>query len=192
MEKTKQNVGESEFSKYVYYDPSSFSGLRWVDRFNSKALKDMELGCFKVTSKGQPDGIVCSINKRKMRAHRVVWELFNGTIPDGMIIDHLNGDPWDNRIENLECKTLADNARNSKKKNNNTSGVTGVLWAIKPKNHLYACAKWIDENGKHCSKSFSARDLGIEVAFKLACEVRLQAIENLKAKGLLYTERNGL
>lgn len=52
-------------------------------------------------------------------AHRLVYEAFNGPIPDGHDIDHINGNPSDNRLENLQClnrqdhcyKTHADNPR---------------------------------------------------------------------------------
>ena len=35
--------------------------------------------------------------------HRDVWEYHNGSIPKGYSVHHINGDPGDNRIENLEC-----------------------------------------------------------------------------------------
>lgn len=35
--------------------------------------------------------------------HRDVWKFHNGPIPQGYDIHHKNGDPGDNRIENLEC-----------------------------------------------------------------------------------------
>lgn len=41
--------------------------------------------------------------------HRVVWESFNGAIPDGLVVAHLNGDPHDNRLENLAVKTHRNN-----------------------------------------------------------------------------------
>lgn len=61
-------------------------------------------------------------------AHRVVWEMHNGSIPDGMYVDHINHIRDDNRIENLRLVTKIDNAWNITKKKNNTSGVTGVCW----------------------------------------------------------------
>lgn len=42
--------------------------------------------------------------------HRLVWEAFHDKpIPDGMQINHLNGDPADNRLANLEVCTPSEN-----------------------------------------------------------------------------------
>ena len=35
--------------------------------------------------------------------HRVIWKRYNGEIPKGSMIHHINGKKRDNRIENLEC-----------------------------------------------------------------------------------------
>lgn len=43
--------------------------------------------------------------------HRLVWEAFNGPIPDGLVVRHLNDDPNNNRLENLAVGTYADNAQ---------------------------------------------------------------------------------
>ena len=45
------------------------------------------------------------------RAHRVIWELANGPIPDGHVVHHRNGDIMDNQIENLELMTRAEHNR---------------------------------------------------------------------------------
>ncbi len=42
---------------------------------------------------------------------RLVLEAFSGEKPAGLHAAHLNGDPSDNRIENLEWKTIAENAQ---------------------------------------------------------------------------------
>ena len=44
--------------------------------------------------------------------HRVVWEAFNGKIPEGKEIDHINTNRADNRLENLRLVTSSENKRN--------------------------------------------------------------------------------
>lgn len=39
------------------------------------------------------------------KAHRIIYEMHHGKIPEDMVIDHINGDKSDNRIENLQCVT---------------------------------------------------------------------------------------
>lgn len=68
------------------------------------------------------------INKKYFLRHRIVWEMFNGPIPDGMMIDHINHIPGDDRIENLRLVYAWENARNAKKPIDNTSGCVGVYW----------------------------------------------------------------
>ena len=63
------------------------------------------------------------------QAHRIVWQLHNGQIPDGLQIDHINGIKDDNRIENLRLDVNKENPQNiSEPQCNNTSGYLGVSW----------------------------------------------------------------
>lgn len=48
--------------------------------------------------------------------HRVVWAIFNGRIPQGMSIDHINGVTSDNRLANLRLATHSQNMLHSKRK----------------------------------------------------------------------------
>lgn len=41
--------------------------------------------------------------------HRLVWEAFNGAIPEGMQVNHINEDKTDNRLENLNLMTPKEN-----------------------------------------------------------------------------------
>ncbi len=58
--------------------------------------------------------------------HRVVWEAINGPIPEGLVIDHLNGVVTDNRLCNLRVVTNVENIRKQKVRATNTSGAPGV------------------------------------------------------------------
>lgn len=64
----------------------------------------------------------------RLLRHRIIWEMHNGPIPDGMEIDHINHVPGDDRIENLRMVTTKENKKNLPKTSLNTSGVVGVYW----------------------------------------------------------------
>lgn len=46
--------------------------------------------------------------------------------PPDMVVDHINGDPLDNRRENLRVCTRQENMMNQRKRSDNTSGYKGV------------------------------------------------------------------
>lgn len=66
--------------------------------------------------------------KKRYFVHRIVWEMHNGKIAEGMVIDHINRNGLDNRIDNLRCVSHRVNLRNKKTDKRNTSGKTGVTW----------------------------------------------------------------
>jgi hypothetical protein len=54
-----------------------------------------------------------TFNGDKYRCHRIVWVLFNNKdIPRGMVIDHKDGDPTNNKIDNLRMITQRENTEN--------------------------------------------------------------------------------
>jgi hypothetical protein len=65
------------------------------------------------------------LNGKFYLAHRLAWRLYHGDWPE-FEIDHINGDPADNRIENLRVCTTAENRRNMPRRKNKTSKYTGV------------------------------------------------------------------
>ena len=83
-------------------------------------------GCENVRRGGQKHCVSIRINAQLYMAHRVVWEMFNGDIPEGMMIDHINGNPFDNRIENLRLATPAQNMHNGRIPKTNTTRLKGV------------------------------------------------------------------
>lgn len=56
--------------------------------------------------------IVLCVDHKKVYAHRAAWMLAHGDIPQGMVIDHINGDGTDNRLCNLRLVTKSVNQRN--------------------------------------------------------------------------------
>lgn len=67
------------------------------------------------------------VNKVLYLAHRLAWLHFYGKWPRGGL-DHINGDPSDNRIANLREANQSQNMRNTPIAKKNTSGRKGVSW----------------------------------------------------------------
>lgn len=75
-----------------------------------------------------PDGYgQLRIDMRLYKTHRLAWFWVNGEWPP-VHVDHINGDPSDNRITNLRLADEAQNARNARMKKSNKIGVKGVSW----------------------------------------------------------------
>ena len=67
------------------------------------------------------------VDRRLFLAHRLAWIFCHGLIPEGMCIDHINGQKVDNRLANLRLATTAQNMSNRFRCNSNSaSGIRGV------------------------------------------------------------------
>ena len=69
--------------------------------------------------------IVINIKGKLCYAHRLVFEL-EGGIPDGMEVDHINGDASDNRRNNLRLCSSRQNSYNTRRPVTNKTGIKSV------------------------------------------------------------------
>ncbi len=183
-----------DYADYFEYDPSSPSCLtrtKVISIGNKIYSHAGHCGCKLKRACGNHNWVV-SFRERTVQVHRIIWQLFNGTIPDGFIIDHIDGNPLNNLITNLRLITKTENNRNTGKAKNNTSGVVGV--SLGTNNGVKGAvwtASYYNPQGKRVAKKFSVKKHGNEEAFRLACEYRAQKIRELNEQGAGYTERHG-
>lgn len=90
------------------YDPTSPSGLRWIKR-GSGRRKDLMAGYQRTEGYWE-----VNTYGEKYRAHRIVWEIHHGSIPSDRIVNHIDGQPGNNLIGNLELVTSRINTLHGK------------------------------------------------------------------------------
>ena len=61
--------------------------------------------------------------------------------PEGMCVDHINGDTLDNRKENLRICTMSENSMNRRLRSDSQSGYKGVYEIKKPYKQKYTSKK---------------------------------------------------
>jgi len=65
--------------------------------------------------------------------HRVYMHRLIAQTPDGLLTDHINGDPLDNRRENLRNCTASENQLNTRLRKIGKSGYRGICFNEKAK-----------------------------------------------------------
>lgn len=139
---------------FDYHD----GNLYWKVKSSTKVSIGDKAGS--VTAKGYCQ---ISIKGWLYLAHRLIYLMHRGNLP--WCIDHIDGDPSNNRIENLRAATLTENMANRPINSNNTSGFKNVY---KSKNGK----KWIVVlKLKDKQKYFGTYD-DIELASLVATEAR--------------------
>ena len=105
------------------YDPTN-GEFRWKLPVNNAKKKPGEIaGGFSSNRKYWRVSLI----GQDIRAHRLAWYMHYGEDPGpNRLVDHINGNSKDNRIDNLRLATDAENSRNRKIGANNTTGVKGV------------------------------------------------------------------
>lgn len=120
-----REVKFSEMTKDEYIAWNINEGNILVDAENGKVFRTRGQGGSKLDEpkemKGsEVNGYLCvSIRngdtKMQCRVHRIIWIASYGIIPNGYVIDHINNNKQDNRIENLQLLTPKENSQKAKR-----------------------------------------------------------------------------
>lgn len=85
----------------VDFVSGAITGPRWPKPMGCKNQKGYRVFTLHL------DGCRCQV-----KAHRAVWIAAHGPIPAGYVIDHINRDKADNRLENLRLADAKANSQN--------------------------------------------------------------------------------
>lgn len=172
---------EVDFTEIFYYDPSSPTGLRYLvgnsaTSSTARRVADDVAGCFCKRTNGKKSRITVKIGLKAYGVHRIIWQLFNGPIPNKLVIDHKDGDPWNNKIENLRMVPQRINTKN-REDIGKSSGIVGVSF-YRYKGELKYVVAHVRENGENKLKYFSIAKYGFDKALELAKQAREKYLQN--------------
>lgn len=118
----KCNIESNEYNiinDYIVVKTSS-GVVFFIDKDDEWVLKDY---CWHVNGGGRIQSHMRGKNSEITVLHRLIMNC-----PEDMVVDHINGNPLDNRRCNLRIVTQQQNAMNHKIRLDNTSGTTGVCF----------------------------------------------------------------
>jgi hypothetical protein len=126
--------------------------LYWKVKFSRKINIGQKAGCdmgnnyFKIV-----------INKKKYLSHRLIYLYHYGYMPE--VVDHINKNSTDNRIENLREATFQQNQYNRKLNKNSSTGIKNVYW--NKKTNKWSVRFTIEKKLKHfgCFDNFESAKL---------------------------------
>lgn len=175
-----------ELESIFYYDEDSPSCLKWKQdgrntRANTPAGTVTQHGYYQV-----------SVSKKFFMAHRIVVALHGIEIKDNFVIDHIDGDRLNNKINNLRVISQSDNNRNRKKFKDKEFPV-GVRYD-RIRNRFIASVsdpsrKTKSGNNAEISKAFSVKSYGYKNALRLAIEARIRLLKYVEEQNnILYSD----
>ena len=119
----KPNHTLEELKGVLSYDGAS-GIFTWAKHMSPSARAGNQAGSI------YPNGYrVIAVDRRDYGAHRLAWLFEHGAWPAG-VIDHINGDPADNRISNLRDVAQTSNSQNQRRphKDKKSCQLIGATW----------------------------------------------------------------
>lgn len=92
------------------YQASNLGRVKSLERIDARGNKRKEKILKPKLTRGYYEVGLYKNSIRKMYlVHRIVWEAFNGQIPEGLQVNHINEVKTDNRLSNLNLMTAKEN-----------------------------------------------------------------------------------
>ena len=132
-------------------------------------------------------------NGKLWKVHRIIHILLNEEIPQELVINHIDNNPFNNKADNLEVVCQTTNSRRMSchtggLQSTNTSGFTGVSTVMRDGTLFGYSAAIHQESGELKMFLFSVARYGEDLAFELARTSRVYMVEQRNKEGAGYAE----
>lgn len=176
-------------NEYFTYDETSKSCLRWKKKTGTRSVIGAVAGWFTYTNGKIPRSCNVKLLNKQIRCSRVIWTIHHGNIPPDMIVDHIDGNPHNNRITNLRCISSKENAMNRSAVNYEKELPSGIYFKKGGKKSNDSITSRVVSNKIKLIISFSIDKYGYEQAVENA---KIWRVNKLHELGILndYTERH--
>lgn len=120
----KADLTAARLRELLHYDPTT-GVFTWKVHRSGMAPKGSVAGSVYNTGYW-----MIGVDRRYYSAHRLAWMYMHGSIPEGLVIDHINGEKLDNRIVNLRVVSPGVNNQNRRRVHidKTSSAPLGVCW----------------------------------------------------------------
>ncbi len=119
-------LSQSELKKQLSYSKETGIFTRLVSNTPTVSVGDVA-GSKETHPETGKTYVRVRVNNKRYLAHKLAWFYSYGKWPTNLI-DHIDGDSTNNRIDNLRQASPQENCRNRRMPVNNTSGFCGVVW----------------------------------------------------------------
>jgi hypothetical protein len=140
--KTNKLPSIEYLNECLIIDPSSPSYLRWKkerprSHFKSESIYKTWNPQFAGKVAGNKDKYYkVEINNQRFRVHNIIFAIYNNTTQfNDKIIDHIDGNKYNNNPDNLRLVTFSENLQNRKNKRQSKNGFSNIY----KKNNKFYC-----------------------------------------------------
>jgi hypothetical protein len=151
---TVTDITLQQLKQVLRYDPT-LGIFQWLPTANVKGISAGSRAGSIETRSGYRR---IKLNGKMYTEHRLVWFYVHGVWPTG-VIDHINHDRSDNRIQNLRDVTHKENMLNKKALTTSITGHQGIWFNQKTSRYVAEITK---DGKKVYQKSFTTANLAIE------------------------------